>query len=57
MEEEYMKISFTKVIDLVLNEERVKIRKFYYDTLGKATADIMDSYTPTDSQIMTLLTK
>jgi len=57
MEEEYMKISFTKVIDLVLNEERMKIRKFYYDTLGKATADIMDSYVCTESEIMKLLTK
>jgi len=52
-----MKISFTKVIDLVLNEERMKIRKFYYDTLGKATADIMDSYVCTESEIMKLLTK
>jgi predicted protein tyrosine phosphatase len=57
MEEEYMKISFTKVIDLVLNEERVKIRKFYNDMLGKATADIMDSYVYTESEIIKLLTK
>lgn len=54
MEEKYMQISFEKVMELILNEERAKIRKFYMDTLGKPTADMMDSYKPTDSETMKL---
>ncbi len=57
MEEEYMRIPVMKVIELALNEERQKIRRFYLDTLGKATADVMDTYKPTDSDILKLFIK
>jgi len=53
-EEQYYKISVPKVVELVLQEERDKIRKFYMDKLGKATADQMDSYLPTESNILKL---
>lgn len=57
MDEEYMKISFSKVIEMVRKEERDNIRKFFLDKLGKATADQMDSYIPSESEIMKLLSK
>ena len=57
MEEEYMKISFNKVIELILQEERQKIRTFYLNKLGKQTADMMDSYTPTESETLKLFSK
>lgn len=57
MEDEYMKISFSKVVEMVRREEREAIRKFYLDKLGKATSDLLDSYIPTDSEIMKLLEK
>ena len=56
MEESYFKISFAKVLELVLNEERQKIKSFYMGVLGKPTADQMDSYVPTDSEILKLFT-
>ena len=56
MEENFFKISMTKVLDLLLSEERLKIRKYYLDTLGKATSDLMDSYVPTESETMKLFT-
>lgn len=55
MEEIEVKISLTKVLELALAEERNKIRKFYLDTLGKPTADIMDTYVPTESEILKLI--
>lgn len=54
MEEPMYSIPVSKVFELVLNEERQKIRKYYLDVLGKATADIMDTYVPTESEIMKL---
>ena len=57
MDEEYMKISFSKVVEMVRKEEREAIRKFFLDILGKATSDQLDSYVPADSEIMKLLTK
>ena len=56
MEENFFKISMTKVLDLLLSEERLKIRKYYLDTLGKATSDLMDSSVPTESETMKLFT-
>lgn len=55
MEETYFKISASKVIELAIEEERQKIRKFFLDTLGKATADQLDSYVPTESSIINML--
>jgi hypothetical protein len=57
MEEEYMKISFSKVVEMVRREERESIRKFYLDKLGKATSDQLDSYIPAESEIMKLFEK
>jgi len=47
-------IPVSKVLQLVLNEERQKIRKFLLDTYGKVTADCMDMYVPTTSGILEL---
>lgn len=57
MEEQYFKISYAKVMELVLQEEREKIRKFYLDLLGKATSDQMDNYVPQPSEILKLFTQ
>jgi len=54
MEENFFKISFDKVMEMILIEERQKIHKFILDTLGKATADIFDTYTPTESATLKL---
>lgn len=52
---EYIKIPLIKVIDLILAEERAKIRKHYNDVLGKATADHMDSYLIVDCELMKII--
>jgi len=57
MDEEYFKISISKVIEMVLSEERHKIRKFYMDTLGKATSDMMDTYVPSKSEILDMFSR
>lgn len=54
MEEPMYSISVSKVLELVLNEERQKIRKFLHDTYGKVTGDCMDTYVPTPSTILEL---
>ena len=54
MEEPLYSIPASKVFELALNEERQKIRKHYLDTLGKATADIMDTYVVTESETLKL---
>ena len=56
MEEQYFKISFAKVMELVLQEERQKIRNHFMNILGKATADQMDSYPVTESEILKIFT-
>jgi len=43
-------------MEMVLQEERMKIKKFYSDTLGKATADYMDTYVPTESEVLAMFT-
>ena len=57
MEEQMLQISFAKVMELVLQEERQKIRNHFLKILGAATADQMDSYVPTDSEVLKLFTK
>lgn len=57
MEDGYVKICIYDFIDLILKEERSKVREFYMGTLGKATADVMDSYTPVESSMMKLIKK
>lgn len=57
MEELMYNIPASKVMDLVLNEERQKIRNFLLATYGKTTADCMDTYVPTESEIMRLFVK
>lgn len=52
MEELFLKISVTKVLEMALIEEREKIRKYYMEVLGKPTADFMDAYVPTESSIL-----
>lgn len=54
MEDMHFKIHITKVIDMCITEERGKIRKHYSDTLGKQTADYMDSYQPSQSDVLKL---
>lgn len=55
MDEITVNISLDKLIQLALIEERQRIRKFYLDSLGKPTADIMDSYTPEESNILKII--
>lgn len=57
MEDEYFKISFNKVLEMALNEERAKIRRFYKDKLGDPQADLMDVYPVTESEILKLFTR
>jgi len=57
MEEQFFQISFIKVMELVLNEERQKIRKFIKEKLGDTTADFMDVYPITESEVLKLLKK
>ena len=57
MEELMYTIPASKVMDLVLNEERQKIRNFLLGSYGKTTADCMDTYVPTESEVMRLFVK
>lgn len=57
MEDQFFQISFSKVMELVLQEERQKIRNHFMKILGQATADQMDSYEPTESEVLKLFTK
>ena len=54
MEEPMFSIPVSKVIELVLLDERSKIKKFLLDTYGKTTADTMDTYVPMESEIFKL---
>ena len=47
-------IPVSKVIELILNEERQKIRKYLYDTYGEVTAKCLDTYPLTESEILKL---
>jgi septum formation topological specificity factor MinE len=55
MTEDYVKIPLVKVIELILMEERNKIRKHYLETLGKPTSDVMDTYVIEDCEILKIL--
>jgi hypothetical protein len=57
MDEKFFQISFEKVMKLVLQEERQKIRNFYMKALGEATASQMDSYEVTESEVLKLFTE
>ncbi len=57
MEDQFFQISFAKVMELVLQEERQKIRNHFLKVLGAATADQMDSYEVTESEVLKLFTK
>lgn len=57
MEDQFFTISFSKVMELVLQEERQKIRSHFLKVLGAATADQMDSYECTESEVLKLFTK
>lgn len=50
-------IPVSKVMELVLIEERQKIRNHFLKVLGAATADQMDSYEVTESEVLKLFTK
>lgn len=52
--EPVMHVPVAKVIELVLQEERAKIRAHYTNTLGKSYGDNMDTYVPTESEIFKL---
>ena len=56
MEDITLHISLTKVIEMVLQEERMKIKKFYATQLGQPTADYMDQYVPTESEVLAMFT-
>lgn len=56
MEEPVYSIPVSKVMELVLMEERQKIRSHFQKILGDATASQMDSYVPSDSEVLKLFT-
>jgi len=47
-------IPVSKVMEIVLNEERQKIRKYLYDVYGEVTAKCLDTYPITESEILKL---
>ena len=55
MEEMFVQISMSKIIDIILHERDEQIRKHYMDTLGKSTADLMDSFVAPPSHILSFL--
>ena len=55
MEEIVLKLSLSKVIELILNEQRADIKKFYTNTVGQSAGDILDTYVPSDSPILNTL--
>jgi hypothetical protein len=57
MEDEYLKIPLDKVIGMILEEERQKIRRFYKETGSQAMADLMDVYPVTESELLKLFTR
>ena len=57
MEDQFFTISFSKVMELVLQEERQKIRNHFLKVLGEATASQMNDYEPTESEVLKLFTK
>jgi len=56
MEEPVYSIPVSKVMELVLMEERQKIRNYFQKILGEATAAQMDSYVPSESDVLQLFT-
>lgn len=52
--EHMMHVPVSKIIELVLQEERAKIKAYYTTTLGKSYGDTMDTYVPTESEIFKL---
>lgn len=56
MDEITLHVPLTKVMDLVLQEERMKIKKFYAQTLNQQTADYLDQYVPTESEVLKMFT-
>ena len=54
MEEPMYSIPASKVMELVLIEERQKIRNHFTKVLGEATASQMDSYIPSESEVLKL---
>jgi len=53
----YVKICVIDLVELILKEERQKIKKFYLESSGKSAADLMDSYVAEDSEIIKILKK
>jgi len=47
-------IPVSKVMEIVLTEERTKIRKYLYDSYGETTAKCLDTYPITESEILKL---
>lgn len=54
IQEPVYSIPVSKVMELVLNDERMKIRKYLYDSFGEVTAKCLDTYPITDSEILKL---
>ena len=55
MEEMFVQISVSKIMDMALHERNEQIRKYYMDALGKPTADLMDTFVAPTSQILSFL--
>ena len=55
MEEMFVQISVSKIMDMALHERDEQIRKYYMDTLGKPTADLMDTFIAPPSHILSFL--
>lgn len=52
MEDITIKISLSKLIDLVVEEQRLGIKKYLISTLGQSAGDMLDKYQSTESTIL-----
>lgn len=55
MEEMFVQISVSKIIDMALTERTEQIRKFYMDNLGKPTSDLLDTFVAPPSKILSFI--
>lgn len=56
MDEVMFKVPLKKVLDLILSEERAKIKNFYASAVGQSAADMLNNYVPTESEVLKMFT-
>jgi len=55
MEEIVIKLSLSKVIDLILAEQRADIKKYYTTAISPDAGNILDAYVPSELPIASTL--